>query len=78
MSNRYYEIEVFGRNYQLIARESSDTNLTFKLDDNSKFPPIYNVHAKNKLPLKIKMPNGFYNQAYVSRAPFGMFIASFI
>ncbi len=77
MSNRYYEIEVFGIHYRFVARDSRDSCLTFYLEDNSKFPNFSKWDA-NELILDIKMPDGINRRALLTRSAMGMFIASFI
>ncbi|MBG5983865.1 hypothetical protein I5F07_03150 [Proteus vulgaris] len=78
MSNNHYEMTVFGKEYKLIAIESNSNSLMFRAEDNSELPPIYSEHTKLNLRLRIKMPNGFYKSATVTRAPYGMFAVSFI
>lgn len=78
MSNNHYEMTVFGKEYKLIAIESNGNSLMFRAEDNSEFPPIYNEHTKLNLRISIKLPNGFYKNAVVTRAPYGQFMVSFI
>ncbi|MGJ7048606.1 hypothetical protein [Morganella morganii] len=77
MSNKHYDMTVFGIDYKLYARESGDAYLTFHLEDNSKFPPIDNSHA-NKLILNLKLYNGVNKKAVVARAPLGRFMMKFL
>ncbi|EGT3609830.1 hypothetical protein FAP59_09540 [Morganella morganii] len=77
MSNKHYDMTVFGIDYKLYARESGDADLTFHLEDNPKFPPIYDIHT-NKLILNLKLPNGVNKKAVVTRAPYGRFMMKFL
>lgn len=77
MSNRYYEIKVFGIDYRLVARDSRDSYLTFYLEDNSKFPNFEKWDV-GKLTFDIKMPDGINRRTLLTRSAMCMFMARFI